>query len=163
VHDVALGCLDCLHAVERREGRESEACRPLEVEVPGLVHDEAVEGHGHELGVGAAPQVRLGGDDTGDLVAHGEPCHALAERIDLACVVLAYHYGVPVLHHAPGHALRDEHIEPVHRGSPHLHPDLARPRLGGRDLDHRSRSSFVCKSERLHAPSLRSRDGSVEP
>ena len=64
MHDVALGCLDCLHAVERREGRESEACRPLEVEVPGLVHDEAVEGHGHELGVGAAPQVRLGGDDT---------------------------------------------------------------------------------------------------
>ena len=147
--------------MERREGREPEACGPLEVEVPRLVHDEAVEGHGHELGVGATPQVRLGGDDTGDLVSHGEPRHALAERVDPACVVLADHDGVPVLHHAPGHALRDEHIEPVHRGSPHLHPDLARPRLGGRDLDQCSRSSLVCKSECLHCSLLFGDDGST--
>lgn len=56
--------------------------------------------------------MRLGGDDTGDLVAHGEPRHALAERIDLARVVLADHDGVSVLHHAPGHALRDNTSNP---------------------------------------------------
>jgi hypothetical protein len=43
-HDVALGCLDRLHAMERGDGREPDARRPLEVEVPRLVDDEAVRG-----------------------------------------------------------------------------------------------------------------------
>jgi hypothetical protein len=155
--DIALRRLDRLDTVERRDGREPYARRSLEFEVPGLVHHEAVQRHGHELGVGAPPQMRLGRDDAGDLVAEGEPGRALPERVDLARDVLADHDGVPVLHHASGHPLGHEHVEPVDRRRAHLDPNLAWSGLGGRDLDDRSRSSLVRQSERLHPASLASR------
>lgn len=73
------------------------------------MHDEAVQGNGDELGVRAAPQMVLGRDDAGDLVADVEPGRALPERVDRARDVLADHDGIPVLHHALGHPVGHEH------------------------------------------------------